>query len=201
MVRSSGNWSHWLAIKECLNHQSYLYADRPGEIGFTAGMDAQLGFSQPLYPPGVYQLDGYYRGSNLAHFINNGSLPLTRVNNVATRIMLPYFALGQDKATFPALLNNINVTIEKAAGDIRTAGAASAVLLTNKGILLLTAKTDLTLFDLDCCQQSEPKSGLKRHPSRSWLPAHLVATSTAPPLAPGQQPALRYRTSVRPTMP
>lgn len=116
----------------------------------------RLGGSQPLYPPGIYDVYGFALGSNLTAFINNGSLPLARVNDAATRMMLPYFALGQDKASFPALPNNITVQTQEAAGHIRAAGAASAVLLKNEGVLPLKKNANLALFGFDARNNPNP---------------------------------------------
>jgi beta-glucosidase len=89
-------------------------------------------------------------GQNLTDFVNNGTVPLARVNDAAVRLMTPYFALGQDKIDFPALPNNISVGGEADKAHIRLAGAASAVLLKNKdGALPLNKPKHLALFGFD----------------------------------------------------
>lgn len=44
-----------------------------------------------------------YFGKNLQFVVNNGSVPLTRVQDMAIRIMTPYYFLGQDDPSYPAL--------------------------------------------------------------------------------------------------
>lgn len=37
-----------------------------------------------------------YFGGNITRAVNNGSLPITRVDDIVRRVMVPYFLLGQD---------------------------------------------------------------------------------------------------------
>ena len=42
-----------------------------------------------------------YFGQNLTDFVNNGTIPASRVDDMATRILASWYLLGQDK-NYPA---------------------------------------------------------------------------------------------------
>ena len=44
-----------------------------------------------------------YFGGNLTAAVNNGSVPIGRVDDMARRIMTPYFRLGQNEASYPGV--------------------------------------------------------------------------------------------------
>ncbi len=83
-----------------------------------------------------------YFGSNLTTAVNNGSVPYSRVKDMATRILGGYFLVGQDDEDYPKVnfdgfrrldeSTNEHVNVQ---GDhrklIRKIGAASTVLLKN----------------------------------------------------------------------
>lgn len=111
-------------------------------------------------------------GGNITIGVNNGSLAISRVDDMVIRIMTPYFWLGQDK-NFPSIdessadLNtfsprktwsrNYTFTGEKSRdvrGDhaelIRKHGAAGTVLLKNKnGALPLKTPKNIAVFGND----------------------------------------------------
>lgn len=84
-----------------------------------------------------------YFGDNLVNAVKTGDVPQARIDDMATRILAAWYALGQDDG-YPAL--NINSWLPlfgqhvDVQGDhaslIRTIGAASAVLLKNQGSVL-----------------------------------------------------------------
>ncbi|KAI0762855.1 beta-glucosidase [Fomes fomentarius] len=84
-----------------------------------------------------------YFGDNLVNAVKTGDVPQARIDDMATRILAAWYALGQDEG-YPAL--NINSWLPlfgqhvDVQGDhaslIRTIGAASAVLLKNQGSVL-----------------------------------------------------------------
>jgi beta-glucosidase-like glycosyl hydrolase len=90
--------------------------------------------------------DSYF-GANLTQAVNNGSVPLDRLDDMAERILGAYFLVGQDDPSFPVVnfdsfdrnnstLNEM-VDVREDHGDlIRTIGAASTVLLKNVGATL-----------------------------------------------------------------
>ncbi|KAG2173315.1 hypothetical protein INT43_004689 [Umbelopsis isabellina] len=81
-----------------------------------------------------------YFGGNLTEAVKNGSVPLSRVNDMATRIIAAWYKLGQDKK-YPSIgVNFVNYTdapFRNVQHDhkkiIREVGAASTILLKNKG--------------------------------------------------------------------
>lgn len=81
-----------------------------------------------------------YFGANLTHAVKNGSVPLSRVNDMATRIIAAWYKLGQDKKYPSVGVNFVNYTdapFRNVQHDhkkiIREVGAASTILLKNKG--------------------------------------------------------------------
>lgn len=44
-----------------------------------------------------------YFGANLTAAVNNGSVPIDRVDDMARRIMTPYFRLNQNAASYPGI--------------------------------------------------------------------------------------------------
>jgi hypothetical protein len=44
-----------------------------------------------------------YFGGNLTDAVNNGSIPIQRVDDMVRRIMTPYYRLGQNAATYPGI--------------------------------------------------------------------------------------------------
>lgn len=102
--------------------------------------------------------DSYF-GANLTMSVNNGSVPLTRVDDMAVRVMAGFFLLGQDEG-FPAvnidafningpLNEHINVQ-EGHAEIIRKVGAASTILLKNEnGTLPLRQPKSIALIGSD----------------------------------------------------
>lgn len=96
-----------------------------------------------------------YFGSSLVNAVQNGSVPQSRIDDMATRILAAWYLLGQDSG-FPAVnFNswNLNAPINTHAevqGDhaslIRTIGAASTVLLKNtNGVLPLRAPKTIAI--------------------------------------------------------
>jgi beta-glucosidase len=44
-----------------------------------------------------------YFGGNLTMAVNNGSVPIERVDDMVRRIMTPYYRLNQNRASFPGI--------------------------------------------------------------------------------------------------
>lgn len=44
-----------------------------------------------------------YFGANLTAAVNNGSVPIERVDDMVRRIMTPFYRLGQDAASYPGV--------------------------------------------------------------------------------------------------
>jgi beta-glucosidase len=130
---------------------------------------------------GLYGLafgpDSYF-GGNVTAAVNNGSLDTSRVDDMITRIMTPYYLLGQDK-DFPLIdpatadlntfsprstwfdqfvLNGTANRDVRADHDIviRKLGAASTVLLKNvDGTLPLAAPKSIAVFGNDASEDTQ----------------------------------------------
>lgn len=104
---------------------------------------------------------GSYFGSNLAAFVNNGTIALARVDDMATRILAGWYLLGQDSASYPQVNFNSFFPDDEATNGrvdvqddhykvVREVGAASTVLLKNKrGALPLKKPRSLVLIGSD----------------------------------------------------
>jgi beta-glucosidase len=86
-----------------------------------------------------------YFGANLTEFVRSGKIPMSRVDDMATRIVGSWYFVHQDASTYPhvnfdafrPLNESVNEHVETRyiGGDhgelVRTIGAASTVLLKN----------------------------------------------------------------------
>jgi beta-glucosidase len=108
----------------------------------------------------IIGLGGSYFGSNLTAFVNNGTIPLSRVDDMAIRILAGWYLLGQDSASYPQLNFNVFAPDDEATNGrvdvqddhykvVREVGAASTVLLKNKGALPLKKPKSLVLIGND----------------------------------------------------
>ncbi|KAL8281538.1 hypothetical protein RQP46_006222 [Phenoliferia psychrophenolica] len=103
-----------------------------------------------------------YWGASLVEYIKNGSVPLVRVQDMATRTMAAYYMMGQDQ-DFPetnfhqltmdtyldGVLVNQHVDVQSNHSiGIRATGAASVVLLKNVNSTLPLAPTDFKKFGI-----------------------------------------------------
>ncbi|KAJ7590829.1 glycoside hydrolase family 3 protein [Mycena floridula] len=85
---------------------------------------------------------GSYFGGNLTEYVQNGTIPRARLEDMATRILASWYLLGQDSPTYPAVNFNGNKPGDEATNEhidvqddhfklVREMGAASTVLLKN----------------------------------------------------------------------
>ncbi|KAG7098712.1 hypothetical protein E1B28_000625 [Marasmius oreades] len=101
-----------------------------------AGLDMEQPGDFLLIGGGVY-------GNNLKNAVNDGSVPVSRLNEMVTRILTPWFRLGQDQ-DFPSISfdvqhpdgtgsQNVPLSVRSDAHTAlaREIGAASAILLKN----------------------------------------------------------------------
>ncbi|KAI9640088.1 hypothetical protein NHQ30_011490 [Ciborinia camelliae] len=91
-------------LKTELGFQGFVVSDWMGTHAGVASVNAGLDMTMPgaewwdPMGPGVPS----YFGANLTAAVNNGSVSLDRVNDMALRVMTPYFFLGQDQ-DFPLI--------------------------------------------------------------------------------------------------
>ena len=85
-----------------------------------------------------------YFGTNLTAYVLNGTIPLSRVDDMATRILASWYFLHQDSPSYPAVNFNAFYPDDDATNSrleveddhhtlVREIGAASTVLLKNVG--------------------------------------------------------------------
>jgi beta-glucosidase len=161
-------------LKTELGFQGYVMSDwgatHTGVAGIESGQDMDMPGGIGLY--GLYHQYGSFFGNNISTAVTNGTLELARLDDMITRIMTPYYYLGQDQ-DFPTIdpsggdLNTFlpkstwtrpyNLTGESnrdVRGDhgalIRKHGAAATVLLKNvNGALPLKAPKSIAVFGND----------------------------------------------------
>ncbi|PNS19553.1 Beta-glucosidase 1 [Sphaceloma murrayae] len=90
-------------LKGELGFQGYVVSDwggtRSGVTAIQAGLDMDM--------PGSISFTDFsgasYFGANITAAVNNGSLSIERLDDMVKRVMMPYFKLGQDQASFPKI--------------------------------------------------------------------------------------------------
>ncbi|KAI8582566.1 hypothetical protein K450DRAFT_227770 [Umbelopsis ramanniana AG] len=125
-------------LKEELGFKGFVQSDwqatMSGVPSALAGLDMTM--------PGdiTFGSGNSYFGGNLTAAVRNGSVPLSRVNDMATRILASWYKLGQE-THYPSVgVNFVNYTDAPIRNvqhnhkkTIRSIGAASVVLLKNNG--------------------------------------------------------------------
>ncbi|KAF1925251.1 glycoside hydrolase family 3 protein [Didymella exigua CBS 183.55] len=171
-------------LKTELGFQGYVMSDwgavHTGVASIEAGLDMNMPGGLGSYGS-AFGVPSYF-GGNVTLAVNNGTLDVTRVDDMIVRIMTPYYWLGQDK-DYPTIdpstpdLNTFspistwtrefNLTGESSRdvrGDhsklIRKHGAAGTVLLKNNGALPLNSPRNIAIFGNDA---SEPSKQLNQN--------------------------------------
>ena len=102
-----------------------------------------------------------YFGGNLTAYVRNGTIPLARVDDMATRIIAAWYLLHQDSPTYPSVnfdsfhrtdeATNQHVEVEEDHYVlVRKIGAASTVLLKNtRNTLPLSGARNIVLIGSD----------------------------------------------------
>ncbi|KFA68987.1 hypothetical protein S40285_08855 [Stachybotrys chlorohalonatus IBT 40285] len=168
-------------LKTELGFQGYLMSDwgstHSGLSSIEGGLDMNMPGGLGLY--GMNWRAGSFFGGNVTLAVNNGTLPVSRVDDMIIRILTPYFWLGQDSDDYPTVdpstvelntfsprstwLREFNLTGERSRdvrdghGDlIRKHGAAATILLKNEnGALPLKAPKSIAVFGNDAGQITE----------------------------------------------
>ncbi|TDL23295.1 glycoside hydrolase family 3 protein [Rickenella mellea] len=137
--------SDWSATHSTLSVMTGLDMTMPGDITFGSGTT--------------------YFGSNLTDYVLNGTIPESRIDDMATRIIAGWYHLHQDDKSFPAVNFNANKQLDQATnmhvdvqGDhfqiVRDIGSASTVLLKNvNGALPLNKPRSIVLIGSDAAPQ------------------------------------------------
>jgi beta-glucosidase len=87
-----------IAQANALEVMSDWEATHAGVAPILAGLDMNM-------PGGIAftETAHSYFGGNLTAAVNNGSIPIERVDDMVRRIMTPYYRLGQNAATYPGI--------------------------------------------------------------------------------------------------
>lgn len=85
-------------LKDELGFQGYVMSDwgatHSGAFAINAGEDMDM--------PGTASFGPVFFHQNLTNAVNNGSVSVSRLDDMCRRVMTPFFQLGQDK-DFPAM--------------------------------------------------------------------------------------------------
>jgi beta-glucosidase len=167
-------------LKGELGFQGYVMSDWGATHSGVSSIENGLDMNMPggLGTYGLFPQAGSFFGGNVTLAVNNGTISLSRVDDMIIRIMTPYYWLGQDK-DFPSVdpstadlntfsprstwLREWNLTGERSRdvrgnhGElIRRHGAASAVLLKNEnGALPLKSPKSIAVFGNDAGEDTE----------------------------------------------
>lgn len=167
-------------LKEELGFQGYIMSDWGGTHSGMSSIEGGLDMNMPgsIGAYGMFLAPLSYFGGNVTTAVNNGTLDVTRLDDMITRIMTPYYFLGQDEyypSTDPSgvVLNTFspintwvrNFTLNGTSSRdvrgnhatlIRKLGAASAVLLKNvNSTLPLKAPKSLAVFGNDASEDTQ----------------------------------------------
>lgn len=133
--------SDWTATHSTMSATAGLDMTQPGDIGFGTNSS--------------------YFGGNLTAFVENGTISLDRLNDMATRIIAGWYLLEQDSPSYPPTnFNAFNITdpatnqhvdvMDDHYTIVREIGAASTILLKNVGNTLpLKGIRSLTMIGSD----------------------------------------------------
>lgn len=105
-------------LKGELGFQGYVMSDWGATHSGVAAIESGLDMDMPG-PMGYYGMawgSGSFFGENVTTAVNNGSLDTTRVDDMITRIMTPYYYFGQDSG-YPG--------VDPASGQLNTFSPAS----------------------------------------------------------------------------
>lgn len=163
-------------LKTELGFQGYVMSDWGATHSGVASIEAGLDMNMPggLGSYGMaFDVPSYW-GGNLTMAVNNGTVDVTRVDDMIMRIMTPYYWLGQDNdyptvdpssaemntfSPFSTWTREFNLTGERSRdvrGDhgklIRKHGAAGTVLLKNTGALPLNSPRNIAIFGNDAAE-------------------------------------------------
>jgi beta-glucosidase len=167
-------------LKEELGFQGYVMSDWGGTHSGLSSIEGGLDMDMPggLGEYGFQILDKSYFGGNVTSAVNNASLDVSRLNDMITRIMTPYYFLGQD-VDYPLIdpdtadlntfsprdtwlktfvLNGTRGVDVRADHNvlIRELGAASTVLLKNvNNALPLKAPKSIGVFGNDASEDTQ----------------------------------------------
>ena len=145
-------------LKNEFGFQGFVMSDW---YGTHSTMSAITGLDMTM--PGDITVDSgtSYFGANLTAYVQNGTIPEARVDDMATRILASWYLLDQDSPNYPQPNFNAFLPLDEATNEhidvqddhdivVREIGAASIVLLKNvDGALPLEKPRKLVLIGSD----------------------------------------------------
>ncbi|KAF7361317.1 Glycoside hydrolase family 3 protein [Mycena sanguinolenta] len=216
-------------IKREFGFQGYIMSDwsaTHSTISAATGLDVSIlsiylgpgvsdGFTQMTMPGDItFQSGTTYFGANLTAYVENGTIPEARVDDMATRILAAWYLLHQDAASYPTTnfdafnpaneATNAHVDVQ-ADHDalVREIGAASTVLLKNtNGALPLKKPRSILLAGSDAGpgrigpNQFADQGGVDGILAMGWGSGTANLTYLISPLEAIQRRARKDRTSV-----
>ncbi|KAG7100012.1 hypothetical protein E1B28_001799 [Marasmius oreades] len=144
-------------LKEEFGFQGFVTSD----WGATHSTVASTLSGLDMDMPGSGGPNNSFFGGTLVNAVQNGSVPMSRVTDMATRILASWYFLHQDSSSFPAVnfdgnhpnneATNEHIDVQANHKDVvRAIGAASVVLLKNvRGALPLNKPRSLILVGRD----------------------------------------------------
>jgi beta-glucosidase len=128
-------------LKTELGFQGFVVSDWGAQHSGVASALAGLDMTMPGQVACCDKnIDQYFWGNNLTAAVNNGSVPASRVEDMATRILAAWYLVGQDAKDYPKpnfdafdsfYGNHSTAMTFEHSKLIRTIGAAGSVLLKN----------------------------------------------------------------------
>ncbi|KII90196.1 glycoside hydrolase family 3 protein [Plicaturopsis crispa FD-325 SS-3] len=145
-------------LKREFGFQGYVMSDwsaTESTLGAVAGLDMTM--------PGdiTFNSNTSFFGGNLTAYVQNNTIPESRVDDMATRILGAWYYLHQDNSSYPNVSFNAFLPDDEATNGhvdvqadhyklVREMGAASTVLLKNeRGALPLSSPRSLVLIGSD----------------------------------------------------
>ncbi|KAI1493361.1 beta-glucosidase-related glycosidase [Biscogniauxia mediterranea] len=167
-------------LKTELGFQGYVMSDWGGTHSGVAAIESGLDMDMPggIGTYGMNWAAGSFFGGNVTQGVNNGTVDVSRVDDMIIRIMTPYYLLGQDK-DFPTIdpsgadlntfsprstwIHEFNLTGESSRdvrgnhGEmIRRHGAEATILLKNvNNTLPLKAPKSIAVFGNDAGEDTQ----------------------------------------------
>ena len=145
-------------LKNELGFQGFVMSDWSAQH---STISAMTGLDMTMPGDVVFDSGTSYFGANLTAYVENGTIPESRLDDMATRILASWYLLGQDSPDYPTTNFNAFVPLDEATNEhvdvqgdhgelVREIDRSSIVLLKNvNGALPLKKPRKLVLIGSD----------------------------------------------------
>ena len=145
-------------LKNELGFQGFVMSDWSAQH---STISAMTGLDMTMPGDVVFDSGTSYFGANLTAYVENGTIPEARLDDMATRILASWYLLGQDSPDYPTTNFNAFVPLDEATNEhidvqgdhgelVREIDRSSIVLLKNvNGALPLKKPRKLVLIGSD----------------------------------------------------